>query len=159
MTRERVYPSPAGQREPEDGPMCRRRRVPAARDHFFHPLAQRVHGHHGRDGRVLGVISACLRGRRPGVHLARGPCARGASHQAMAGAGPRPALPRSGGRDPPASGRLCQGAPAPPASGTGRCTRLVAMGHGGAPVDRDRARPPPGSELGGRGDLSEGIVA
>ena len=46
MDRERVYPSPACQREQEDCLMFRIIRVPAALDNFFQPLERHFHWNH-----------------------------------------------------------------------------------------------------------------
>jgi hypothetical protein len=60
MDRERVYPSPACQREQEDCPMFRILRVPPALDKFFQPLARHFHWNHVTYFRLLVVTIAFM---------------------------------------------------------------------------------------------------
>jgi hypothetical protein len=64
MDRERVYPSPARQREQEDCLMFRTIRVPPALDTCFQPLERHVHWNHFTSFRLLVVTIAFMWGRR-----------------------------------------------------------------------------------------------
>ena len=64
MDRERVYPSPARQREQEDGLMLRMMRVPPTLDKCFQPLERHFYGNHCTYVRLLVVTIAFMWGRR-----------------------------------------------------------------------------------------------
>jgi len=64
MDRERVYPSPARQREQEDCLMFRMIRVPPALDKFFQPLERHFYWNHFTYFRLLVVTIAFMWGRR-----------------------------------------------------------------------------------------------
>jgi DDE superfamily endonuclease len=64
MDRERVYSSPACQREQEDCLMFRIIRVPAALDNFFQPVERHFHWNYFMYFRVLVVAMAFMWGRR-----------------------------------------------------------------------------------------------
>jgi SRSO17 transposase len=79
MDRERVYPSPACQREQEDCPMFRIIRVPRALDKFFRPLEPHFHWNHFAYFHLLVVTIACMWGRRNVAKVCRyveAPCHR-----------------------------------------------------------------------------------
>lgn len=71
MDREPVYPPPAWQREQEDCPRFRLRRVPLSLDKFLRSLQEPFHWAHFTDCRLLVLTMAFMWGRRHSTNVYR----------------------------------------------------------------------------------------